>query len=157
MRAFLTATLFVAALLLWLAFALNVMTMNQSDRAGNALSHSFAILMALALWVLLLGVGWIGGSKAMPPWLRGSGALFYPLSGAAALAAIELMVDRGGVSSRWPVIVPVLLPGLLMLSVGLVRSSWLRSHLPARALDYIWVAIVVLSFAPWLPLLIRAR
>lgn len=157
MRAFLTSTLFLIALLLWLAFALNVMTMNQSDRAGNALSHSFAILMALALWVMLLGVGWIGGSKAMPLWLRGSGALFYFLSGAAALAAIELMVDRGGVSSRWPVVVPVLLPGLLMLSVGLVRSSWLRSHLPSGALDYIWVAVVVLSFSPWLPLLLRSR
>jgi hypothetical protein len=157
MRAFLTSTLFVVALLLWLAFALNVMSMNQSDRAGNALSHSFAILMALALWVLLIGVGWIGGSKAMPSWLRGSGALFYPLSCAAALAAIELMVDRGGVSSRWPVIVPVLLPALLMLSVGLTRSPWLRSLLPSGALDQVWIAIVLLSFAPWLPLLLRSR
>jgi hypothetical protein len=153
----LAMVLSAVALLLWLAFAINVMTMNESDHAGNALSHSFAILMALALWILLVGLGWIGGAKALPSWLRGSGALFYPLSCAAALAAIELMVDRGGVSSRWPVVVPVLLPVLLMVSVGLAKWPWLRSHLPSAALDYAWIAIVILSLAPWLPLVLRTR
>jgi hypothetical protein len=43
----------VLAAALWAATVANTITIRSSDPAGNALSHAFGVLMAIALWVLL--------------------------------------------------------------------------------------------------------
>ena len=74
-------------LVLWGATLTNLVTLHDSDPAGNALSQAFGAVMLLGLWVLLavvlVGVGWRGG---MPPWVKVCALILHPASLAASLA-----------------------------------------------------------------------
>jgi hypothetical protein len=142
---------------LWLVLALLVLRMNESDVAGNSLSYSFAVLTAIALWVLLVVVALMAGWKTAPGWLRGTGVLLYPLSCAATIAAIELVRGRGSSPFVWAAIVPVLLPPLLMLTSAPAFVPWLRSRLSEDVREGVWVGILVLSLLPWPFLLLQSR
>lgn len=149
--------LLVLSCVLWMALALLVIRMNESDMAGNSLSYSFAILASIALWVLLVIVALIAGFKTAPAWLRGTGILLYPLSCAACIAAIELVRGRGSVPMSWAAIVPVLLPPLLMLTSAPSLVPSLRSWLPESTRDGVWTGILVVSLLPWPFLLLQSR
>jgi hypothetical protein len=157
LRSALATALLFLSVLLWLALMATVAGMHQSDVAGNSLSWSFAILMTLGLWLLLIGLGFLAGRAALPAWLRGTGPFLYPLSGAATIAAINLFRDQDRLWSTWPIALPVLLPILLMLSCARVLSPPLGARVSPATADLMWTGIVVLSLAPWPFLILQNR
>ena len=144
----------VLAAVMWAATVANTVTIRASDTAGNALSHAFGVLMAIALFVLLavlLILAAIRGS--MPAWMRIAAVVLVPASGAATIAAIEIMSQGTEWPVRWPIVIPVAAPGLI---IGLALWTALPS---VRALSPASVAggialggLALLSVAPW-PLL----
>ncbi len=137
--------------LLWLLLVATTTTMSNSDPAGNALSYSYAILMTVALWILLAVLLLIAGGKgAMPAWVAWCALGLVPLSGAAALASINLLQGRVDTLAEWPLIVPLLAPPLIMLYAAWSFYPALRSSVPPNAADIgTWSAIPILSLLPW--------
>jgi hypothetical protein len=145
----------VITLLLWAAVVANCSTLNTSDPAGNALSSAYGAFMVLGLWILLAILLVIGAIKGdMPGWSKLAAVILVPASGASALAAMNLMSGHPGV--RWPLVIPVLAPLLLI-----ALSLWsyfpaIHSTVPSGAAGAItWGSVLLLSLLP-LPTL-RAR
>ncbi|HUQ83094.1 MAG TPA: hypothetical protein VM076_18225 [Gemmatimonadaceae bacterium] len=82
----------VLALVLWAATVANALTIKSSDAAGNALSQAFGALMAIALFVLLAVLLVLAAVRgAMPGWMRIAAIVLVPASGAATIAAVEIL------------------------------------------------------------------
>ena len=137
--------------LLWLLLVATTTTMSNSDPAGNALSYSYAILMTIALWILLAVLLLIAGGKgAMPAWVAVCALGIVPLSGAAAVTSIRLLEGRVDTLSKWPLIVPLLAPLLIMLYAAWSFYPALRASIPPNAANVgIWSALLILSLLPW--------
>ncbi|MGH7693421.1 MAG: hypothetical protein ACRENH_00490, partial [Gemmatimonadaceae bacterium] len=137
--------------LLWLVLVATVATLSASDPAGNALSYSYAILMTIALWILLAVLLLIaGGRGAMPGWVAWCALGLVPLSGAAALASINLLQGRMDTLAKWPLIVPLLAPLLIMLYAAWSFYPALRSSVPPNVANMgICSALVILALLPW--------
>ena len=145
-------------LLLYLVLVVNLTTMNQSDPAGNSLSQAAAVLMAIGLWILLAGLAlWAGLKAQLPARLIIAVLVLIAASGAAALAAIQLLSDSL-YRARWPILVPVLAP---LLIIGFSLWAWfpgLRPSFPGgRAGSLAGTALLLLSVAPWPALVYRSR
>jgi hypothetical protein len=147
----------VITLLLWAAVVAHCSTLYTSDAAGHALSSAYGAFMVLGLWILLAILLVIGAIKGgMPWWSKLAAVILVPASGASALAAMNLMSGHPGV--RWPLVIPVLAPLLLI-----ALSLWsyfpaVRSALPgAAALAAGWGALLVLSLLPLPALSARDR
>ena len=149
----------VITVLLWAATVANGVTMRSSDAAGNALSHAFGVLMAIALFVLmaiLLVLAAIRGE--MPMWMRIAAVILVPASGAATIAAIELLSQSTEWPVRWPLAIPVLAPALLVAMAlwGYIPS--VRAVAPAPVVGTVaFGALALLSVAPWPLLRERSR
>ena len=151
----LAGILLVITLLLWAAVVANGATLNSSDAAGNALSSAYGVFMVIGLWVLLVILLIISGTKSdMPGWNKAAAFILVPASGMATLVAMSLM--SGHPSVRWPLLLPILGP-LLLISFALWNYlPGLRSVIPATfAGPVTWGALLLLSLLP-LPAL-RAR
>ena len=147
--------LLLVTLLVWAAVIANCSTLNSSDPAGNALSSAYGAFMVLGLWVLLAILLVIGAVKGdMPGWSKAAAVILVPASGAATLVAMNLMSGHPDV--KWPLVVPVLAP-LLLISFALWSYfPAIRSILPSGAAGAItWGSVLLLSLLP-LPAL-RAR
>ena len=142
------------AVLLWIATVANAISIRSSDAAGNALSQAFGVLMAIGLFVLLaivLVLGIVRGE--MPTWLRVALVVLVPASGAATVAAIEVLSQGTEWPVKWPLIVPVLAPLALMAIALWSYLPAMRVALsPSVAGGVAIVTLAVLSIAPW-PLL----
>ena len=142
------------AVLLWAATVANCITIRSSDAAGNALSQAFGTLMAIALFVLLaivLVLGVVRGS--MPVWMRIAMVVLVPASGAATVAAIEVLSQGTEWPVRWPLAVPVLAPlVLILLALWSYLPSLRASASPGAVGGVAILTLAVLSIAPW-PLL----
>lgn len=114
----------VLCALLWIIIAPNLAGLSNSDPAGNAMAQGFAGLGLILLWILLLILTLIAVAKGtMPPWAR-SVVLLVPASGAAALAALELLSRPGNPPWHWPMLIPVFVPPLIVAYslLALLRS-----------------------------------
>jgi|SRR5215510_2876649 len=145
-----SAILLLITVLLYIGSIANILTMNASDPAGNGLSQSFAVLIAIALWILIAILLIIGGIKGeMPIWSAVSALLLHPASCAATLAAIRLMSGQLN-KTHWPIVIPVLAPALMIAYAGWAYLPSFRAAVPAStASAAVWGTILVLSVAPW--------
>lgn len=136
--------------LLWLALVATTATLHQSDAAGNGLSYSFAMLEAMALWVLLaVLVLLVAGRAAMPGWAKLTAIVLLPLSGAATLATIELLARQPEVG-RWPMVVPAFIPAMILAYALWATSPALRAAIaPAAVHRTVWGMVLLLSLIPW--------
>lgn len=146
--------LVVVAVVLWAATVANAVTIKSSDAAGNALSHAFGVLMAIALFVLLAILLVLGAVRGeMPIWMRIAAVVLVPASGAATVAAIELLSQGTEWPVRWPLVIPILAPALLIAFVLWTIVPAVRATAAGSSVGLIgWGALAVLSIAPW-PLL----
>lgn len=150
MKTVVFVSLLVLTCLLWLALIATAGTLNESDAAGNGLSYSYAMLMTVALWILLGVLLLVAATRgAIPGWVGGCAVLLIPLSGAATIAAVDLLKGRLDTLAKWPIVMPILVPLLIMLYA--VRSYFpaVRARVPANATNaVVWGAILVLSLLP---------
>ena len=142
------------AVLLWLATVANTITIKSSDAAGNALSQAFGVLMAIGLFVLIAIVLVLGVVRGeMPMWMRVALLLLVPASGAATVAAIEVLSQGTEWPVKWPLAVPILAPLVLIVVALWSYSPSMRAALsPATVGGVAILTLAVLSIAPW-PLL----
>lgn len=151
-------TLLVLACLLWLLLVATVATLNSSDPAGNALSYSYAVLMTIALWILLGAVLLVARSRgAIPGWIGLGALVLFPLSGAAAVAAVDLLQGRVDVLAKWPIVIPVLAPLLILLPAAWSLFPGFRPAVPANTTTVAWTVILILSLMPWPAVYLRSR
>jgi len=150
--------LLVLASLLWLAVVAAAATLNSSDPAGNALSHAFTTFMAIGLWILLgtilLVARWSG---AIPSRVGLQLLLLVPLAGAASVAAIDLLQGRTDVLAKWPILVPVFAPLLILLYATSSLFPDFLPAVPANTANIVSSAILVLSLVPWPAVYWRSR
>jgi len=146
----LAGLLLVITLLLY-AVALGMITsMHSSDAAGNGLTQSFAFLTTIALWIFLSALLVVAGIKGeMPPWISLAAFILVPAAAAAALGAVNLLTDSF-YKSKWPVLIPALLPLLIIAFALWALFPTLHAGIPPAATSpFIWGAVLVLSLAPW--------
>lgn len=144
----------VLSVVLWAATVANTVTIKSSDAAGNALSHAFGVLMAIALFVLLAILLTLAAVRGvMPVWMRIAAVVLVPASGAATIAAIEIMSQGTEWPVRWPLLIPAAAPGLLIILALWTALPSVRGLAPAAVVGGVALGgLVLLSVAPW-PLL----
>jgi hypothetical protein len=149
--------LLVITLLLWAAVVANCVTLNSSDAAGNALSSAYGVFMVIGLWILLGILLLVSGSKGTTPgWNKIAAFILVPASGMATLVSMSLM--SGHPSVRWPLLLPILAPPLLISFALWNYLPGLRSAIPATYADPVtWGALLVLSLLPLPALRTRDR
>ncbi|MEO8202154.1 MAG: hypothetical protein ABI679_16605 [Gemmatimonadota bacterium] len=153
----LSAILFGLTVLLWILMVANVLTLNESDQAGNGLSYAFGVLMILALWVLLTALIVLAITRStMPGWIKVAAIILLPASCAAALCALNLM--RGQTGFVWPAIIPVLVPAIVIGFALWASVPSFRGALSAEAAGGVaWGMILILSLLPWPSAMARNR
>jgi hypothetical protein len=144
----------VLTAVLWAATVANTITIRSSDAAGNALSHAFGVLMAIALFVLLAILLVLAAARGvMPVWMRIAAVILVPASGAATIAAIEIMSQGTEWPVRWPLTIPVLAPALIVALALWTALPSIHGLASASAAGGIALGgLALLSVAPW-PLL----
>jgi hypothetical protein len=153
------AFLLLLTALLYAISLVNLLTMHGSDPAGNSLSQAYAVFIVIGLWVLLAVLSLIAGLKGggMPKGAAVAAMVLLPASGAAAVAAIHLLSDRF-YQSRWPIVIPILAPVLIVaVAVWVYLPAWRQAVPAATAGPVIASALLVLSIAPWPAVVYRAR
>jgi hypothetical protein len=138
-------------LLPW-AFVLNSLTdLTGSDPAGNALTQGFTALAIFILWALLGGLAIIAFVKGTaPPAAALAALILIPVSGWAAMAALDLLARPHLAPFYWPMIVPAGVPPLVVSFCW-----WTLLPIPARhrsipantAAGIAWGAVLILSLA----------
>ena len=109
------ALLFLLTLVVWLYFAACSNRLHGSDAAGDAMAQGFTMLSGILLWVLLSILLLIAGVRGgFPAWASMAAFILVPTSGAAALSTIQAL-SRDPTPGKWPLVVPILAP-LLMLA-----------------------------------------
>jgi hypothetical protein len=152
----------LVAVPLWMSIVNNLLTLTNTDAAGQGLAVVFTFMITVALWILLalaLILAW--QKAALPTWSSWAAFLLLPASCAATLAVISLFAHRDSV--RWMIIVPVLAPPLLMVFTMWASLPGLRMLVPAPLTAGVtWGVLLILSCLPWprvavLPGIERAR
>ena len=145
---------FVLATILWAATAANTITLKSSDAAGNALSHAYGVLMAIALWALLAILTVLAAVRGgMPVWMRIAAFVLVPASGAATIAAIEVMSQGTEWPVKWPLVIPIVAPAaILALALWTYLPSVRTLASPSVIGPVVFGALALISLAPW-PLL----
>ena len=145
--------LLILAILSWAILMVNLSNVVGVDAPGDrgmgkAITW-FVTLAFLALTWLFLGglLLTAGGQDMLPPWVGAAATLLWPLSGAAAIAALFLVDDP---KVRWPALIPILIPPLTAAYVFAVYRPSLRVLFQAPPVAItVWGAILFLSLAPW--------
>jgi hypothetical protein len=153
---FVAGVVLLLTVLLWAAVIANSATLNSSDPAGNALSSAYGVFLVLALWALLALLLIIAGSRGgMPGWTRVAALLLVPASSAATLAALNLMSGQPGL--RWPLVLPVLAPVLLLAFAAWCYFPAAQARVPGiYAGSAVWGTLLLLALLP-LPLLMTRK
>jgi hypothetical protein len=141
--------LLAVAVLLWLAVAGAVFSMNDSDPAGNGLAYAYTVFLAIGLWILLAVMMILAESRnVVPPWTRVAALVLVPASAAAALKALEMTTRSGGL--RWTALVPVLIPALIIAwALWVLLPGFQAMISPPLAGVVAWGGILLLTLAPW--------
>ncbi len=145
------AIVLFASLALWAGLVGNLLTLPSSDPAGRGLAEAYAFFLALALWALLGVLLLIAGVRGqMPSSAKAVAVLLFPLSGAAVLAALGLLQHQPAGIQRWPLLLPLLLPPLIMAYAVWAWAPALRSAVSSGSAGAVaGGAILLLSLAPW--------
>jgi len=129
----------------YIAMLADVSTPSGSGEAaiGAAIEGSF---VTAELWIVLAILLLVGGLMGqMPHWAATLALFLLPLSGGAAVVAIDMCSRH----IRWAMAFPVLLPPLIALYAMWARLPSLHRMLPAEATSAAALgAILVLSIAP---------
>lgn len=134
---------------LWLFQIAALSDLGGSDAAGNALSQALTAIVVLAVWVLLALLMIIAAVGGRMPWPLALPALvLIPASGFAAMAALDLLATRYLPPFRWPLIVPVLVPPLVVAVCFWALLPALRARIKAvSAGGFVWGSILLLCVA----------
>jgi hypothetical protein len=147
------------ALLLWAALAATVFNLHSSDAAGNGLAQVYAVVNTFALWLALLVLTIVavarGGGAG---WMKAGAMILCVASCAACIGALQLLTARGDAAVKWPVIVPLLAPPLLIAygAWALVPTAQQSISVTAAALAF-GIPLLTLSLAPWPSVIERAQ
>ena len=104
----------------------------------------FAGVLVFGAWLWMAGVLFIaGGRDLLPAWVRIVALVVWPASGIAALTALYL-VDVA--DARWPLVVPVAIPLLMVVYGVAVFQPSLRAAFAGPALHAVtWGAILLVA------------
>ncbi len=144
------AVLLILTFLVWIFFAACASTLRGSDAAGNGLTQSFAMLSGIALWMLLAVLLVIAGLRAgFPSWTTLAAVILVPASAAAALSVVQ-MLSGDFYRAKWPLVVPILAPLLILAYAIWGYFPSLRAAIPSPAAGGIlWGGVLILSVLPW--------
>jgi hypothetical protein len=144
---------------LWAGLVGNLLTLSASDPAGRGLAEVYAFFIAIVLWVLLGVLLLIAGLRGqMPSSAKAAALLLLPFSGAAVFAALALLQHQPDGTQRWPLLVPMLIPPLIMGYALWTSLPALRSAVPPGVAGAIaGGGILLLSLSPWPSIIGRAR
>jgi hypothetical protein len=146
------------SLLLWAASLLNLLTLNRSDPAGNALSQAFGMLMFIGLWLLLALAMLIAGIQGnLPVWAKFAALPLLAMSCAAALATVEVVrLHRS--AATWATLSPAV-TGLMLLGYCSVqlRPEWSPRLAPDALAAVVFGTVFLFALLPWPSLLIAKR
>lgn len=150
---------FVVAALLWLGLVVTVATLNESDPAGNGLSQAYGVFMTIGLWVALALLLLVAGARGrLPAGVGLAAVMLVPLTGAATLAAIELLRHPASSVARWPIVIPALAPPLLMGWAAWALWPTLRGLVPVGVAGFgVGGLLLLIGLAPWPLLLSQGR
>lgn len=143
------AALSIIVLLLW-AMQLALLTdLTGSDAAGNALTQAYAAIAVILLWVLLAALTLIAFFKgAMPTAAAIAALILIPVSGDVALSVLELLRAPELAPYRWPIIIPVLAPPIMVAFAFWALLPGIHARIPAiYAGSIAWGAIFLLCIA----------
>jgi hypothetical protein len=109
---------------------------------GQAIASLFATVgLWIALALLLIAAGVMG---AMPRWAAFVAVFLLPLSGVAAVTAIDMCSRH----IKWAIVFPILLPLLIAIYALWARFPAFRAAIPAEPMSAgIWALVLVLSGA----------
>jgi hypothetical protein len=144
-----TVLLIAIAAFLWIGLVATVATINGNDAAANGLSEYYAVFGSIGLWLLLAVIMIIAGIRGgMSVRSAICAVVLLPASCAATIAAIAILKDA--TESRWPIVVPVLAPMLLLSYAVWLYFPRVRALVAAQTVEAVtWGVLLLLSVAPW--------
>jgi hypothetical protein len=138
-------------LLVWALLLSTLVSLGDSDAAGNGLAEAFAGFEIIVLWVLLAGFLVVTGVNGAMPWPGIAAAVvLLPASGFAAMVALGLLADHTTPPFFWPIVMLVVVPPVV-LAFGLwALVPRLRAVIPAAvATGATWGIALLLCLAMW--------
>jgi hypothetical protein len=140
------AGLSIIALLLWAIQLALLNDLTRSDAAGNALTQAYGAIAIILLWVLLAVLTLIAFFKgAMPTPAAIAALILIPVSGDAALSALELLRAPELAPYRWPIIIPALVPPIVVAFSFWALLPGIHARVPAiYAGSIAWGAVLLL-------------
>lgn len=136
---------------IWVGQVATLSDLTGSDAAGNGLSQAVAGFEIILLWPLLAIVLFIASVTSEPPLPAVlPGLLLIPLSGGAALKALELLSSPQSPPHLWPIVVSMVVPPLIALFCLWMLIPLARAVVPAWcAAGVVWGATLLLSGSIW--------
>jgi hypothetical protein len=135
-----------------LFYALQVATLADlagSDAAGNAYAQANGAIEIIFLWALLavlMLIAFLKGAVPKPAVL--AAVILVPVSGVVAFAALELLSKPYLSPFRWPLVLPVLMPPLIVAYCFWALLPGLRAKFTAHVTaEVIWGAVLMLCVA----------
>jgi hypothetical protein len=143
------AGLSILALLLWAMQLTLLNDLRASDAAGNALAQAYCAIAIILLWVLLAVLNLIAFFKgAMPVPVAIAALILIPVSGDAALSALELLRTPELAPFRWPIIIPALTPPIIITFTFWALLPGIHVRVPAiYAGTVAWGSVLLLCIA----------
>jgi hypothetical protein len=149
----------VLILLVWILQVASLSGLGHSDAAGNGMAQGFTALEIILLWVLLAILLLLTGVVGRMPWPAAVAAVvLLPVSGVAAMTALDLLADNDAPPYLWPIIMPALVPPIVVGFAFWTLLPGLRSAIPATlATVAAWGATLLLCVALWPMAQVRER
>ena len=143
------SALSLLAALFWLASIAASSHLGHGDPAGNSLEAGFTALVFVVLWGLLIVITLIAGMAGRMPVPALLAAFFLiPASGAAAMAALELLARPQDPPHLLPLIIPAAAPPLILAFAFWSLLPPLRTRIPERlATGVAWGGVLLLCLA----------
>jgi hypothetical protein len=133
----------------WLILLPGLASLGGNDPAGNGLAQAFAAFEAIILWALLAAltfVCWLNGR--MPGWGAIAATALIPISGVAAIGALELLARPQLPPHLWPLAMLIAPPALTIAYDLWAITPPLRDRLPAGAVSLVvWGVVLALSLS----------
>ena len=137
----------VVTLLLWAMLVAALTDLGGSDAAGNAMAQGFTGLAIIVLWVLLTGLLVIAGVTGRVPMAAVAPSLVVlPLSGLAAMTALDLLAHPDHPPWLWPIVVAAAVPPLIVLFCLWAMIPPVRAAIPVWPVaGVVWGAALLVS------------
>jgi hypothetical protein len=145
----LSAGLSVLALLFYALQVATLADLAGSDAAGNAYAQAYGAVEIIFLWAVLAVLMLIAFHKgAVPKPAVLAAVILVPASGVVAFTALDLLSKPYLSPFRWPLVLPVLMPPLIVAYCFWALLPALRAKFPAHVTaGVIWGAVLTLCVA----------